>query len=107
MTDAEQEYRALLAKCRVHLMETVPYSIDKLPDYNTQPYKLIKEISNILMTNGVPEGQTPGKLVYFPCKWCGHEHQGRLGENEHINFDNGCTNSECHCGRVTTNEMLQ
>lgn len=107
MTDAEEEYRALLVKCREYLMDSVPYSIDRLPDYNTQPHKLIKQISNILMTNGVPEGQTPGKLVYFPCKSCRHDHQGRLGENVHINFDNGCTEKECHCGRITTDEMFR
>lgn len=110
MTQAEQEMRALLAKIREWMLENSPNTPDSLPDYEKQPYKFIKEISNVLMVGATTQSMS----VQFPCKTCRHFHDGRTGEDIPVGayviktiIDEGCMDPECHCGKITPSEMLR
>jgi hypothetical protein len=110
MTQTEQEMRALLAKIREWMLETTPNTPDNLPDYDKQPYKFIREISNCLMLGATTET----KRVMFPCKTCRHFHNGKTGPDIQVGpyvmptvVDDGCTDDECHCGKITPTEMLK
>lgn len=52
--------------------------------------------------------------VLFPCKTCRHFHRGTVGPAMKIGVyalktvvDDGCTDDECHCGKITPPEMLR
>lgn len=87
------------------MLENSPNTPDSLPDYEKQPYKFIKEISNVLMVGAT----TDALLVRFPCKTCGHFHSGKAGGPYTIKtiVDGGCMEEQCHCGKITPSEMLR
>lgn len=109
MTQSEREMRALLVKIRQELLDSTPNTPDNLPDYTKPPYKLIREISNVLMI-----GATQSSIdVQFPCKTCRHFHRGKAGDDikvgQHVIktiIDHGCFEEGCFCGKITPSEMF-
>lgn len=45
-----------------------------------------------------------GRLVQFPCRACGHNHKGKMGEHFTISEDRGCVDTDCACGKDTFEE---
>lgn len=50
-----------------------------------------------IVPESVADIPNAGRIVKFPCKMCGHDHKGRMGERFTIKTDNGCVNDDCTC----------
>lgn len=53
-----------------------------------------------VVSESVTNTPNAGRLVRFPCRLCGHEHQGKMGERFRIEMDYGCTDNDCDCGKA-------
>lgn len=51
-----------------------------------------------VVSESVVNTPNAGRLVQFPCRACGHDHYGTMGEHFRIAEDRGCTEPDCSCG---------
>lgn len=51
-----------------------------------------------VVSESVANTPNAGRLVKFPCNSCGHQHQGKMGENFTIVEDRGCLDEGCTMG---------
>lgn len=50
-----------------------------------------------VVSESVTNTPNAGRLVQFPCKMCGHNHHGKMGEHFIISEDRGCIVDDCTC----------
>lgn len=52
-----------------------------------------------VVSESVANTPNAGRLVKFPCRSCGHMHNGKMGEHFTIAEDRGCVDENCMCGK--------
>lgn len=56
-------------------------------------------VPRTVVSDTVTNTPNAGRLVEFPCRLCGHNHKGKMGEHFTISEDRGCTHPDCKdCG---------
>ncbi len=74
-----------------------PDGVERRPFKPAHPDGWNPGVIRSVVSESVVNTPNAGRLVQYPCKACGHNHRGKMGEHFTIVEDRGCVKETCDC----------